>query len=394
MLKLINTILSFSLLYSALVNAEEENLTWGGFISQGLVYTDNYNFIEGSKNGLSTDFREAAIYGLWRPTNHLRLGGQVIARELGNMTDDTPQIDYLSADYSLLSTPASSFGIRLGKLKLANGFYNNTREVPFTRNSILLPQSMYYEETRDFQLSALGVEFYGSEQLETDRLEYSLLASKPRKDQVSEFVFFRRNLSGYMDDGYLLIANLRLVEPRDAWRLGVTLGSFGLTYFPGSSQELGLEKGDIDVKFFAISAEYNWERFSVTSEFFKHYIDYADLGGFFAVEPKQTFEAFYVQGVYRPTHNVDLLMRYDLAYRDAHDRSGKKHEKKFGVPASNYWSKDLTLGVGWQATSSILLRAEWHHIRGTARVPEQENSSNLRKHSSWNMLLVQAAYRF
>ncbi len=41
------------------------------------------------------------------------------------------------------------------------GFYNDTRDVPFTRPSILLPQSIYFDRTRKLAIAADGVHLYG-----------------------------------------------------------------------------------------------------------------------------------------------------------------------------------------------------------------------------------------
>jgi hypothetical protein len=38
--------------------------------------------------------------------------------------------------------------------------YNTTRDVPFTRPSIILPQSIYFERTRNLTVSADGGEIY------------------------------------------------------------------------------------------------------------------------------------------------------------------------------------------------------------------------------------------
>jgi hypothetical protein len=47
--------------------------------------------------------------------------------------------------------------MRVGRIKTAYGLYNTTRDVPFTRPSIVLPQSIYFERTRNLTVSADGV---------------------------------------------------------------------------------------------------------------------------------------------------------------------------------------------------------------------------------------------
>ena len=46
-------------------------------------------------------------------------------------------------------------------MKTPLGLYNDTRDVAFTRPSILLPQSIYFDRTRKLALAADGVHLYG-----------------------------------------------------------------------------------------------------------------------------------------------------------------------------------------------------------------------------------------
>jgi len=395
LLKLINTLTVLtSVFFSAAAYAEFKDFTWGGFLTQGLVHTDGNNFAGESENSISTDFREAGIYGLWRPTSHLRLGAQIVARKLGNLTDDAPQFDYLSADYSFLNSYDSDFGVRIGKLKVPYGFYNDVREIPFARTSILLPQAMYFDQARDFQISALGGSLYGFKSFEDYRVEQELLLAQPRKDEVAEYALLNDDFSGKFERSRAVIYRGSLNDVKDRWRLGLTLGDLSLDYAPGANRELGLKNGTINVQFFVLGAQYNLEKISFTSEYTRHFIDHTDLGGVFLLFGRQTYEAFYLESNYRLANKWNVFLRYDVVYRDVNDRDGKKKEAIFGIPAATQWSKDITLGLGWQATQSILLRAEWHHIRGTARAPEQDNRDSERADGHWNMFLMQAAYRF
>ena len=61
----------------------------------------------------------------------------------------------------MYSHEADQFGIRVGRLKNPFGFYNDTRDVAFTRPGILLPQSIYFDRTRNLGLSGDSVQIYG-----------------------------------------------------------------------------------------------------------------------------------------------------------------------------------------------------------------------------------------
>jgi hypothetical protein len=369
------------------------DFSWGGFISQGFVYTDDHNFAGNSDDSLSTDFREAGLYAIWRPTARVRLGGQVTARKIGSMTEESPQWDYLSIDTNVIDSGTDTLGVRLGKLKLKHGIHNPTREVPFARNSILLPQSMYTEETRDVQMAAIGGELYGSKYVDDYRFDYSLFYGDMRHDKTTEVVFFRENLSGRFVDADALISNFAINSSTDAWRIETTIGQYTPSYKAGSRNDFGMNSGDIRVRLFALGGEYNLENVSFSAEYFRHYLDYSDLGGVFEAADERVFEAYYAQANWRLTPTVNMLLRYDITHRNAKDPSGRKTEARLGVPAHSMWSKDLTLGLGWRFSPNWLARAEVHHIQGTARVPVADNDPQ-NTNPNWNMVLFQLAYRF
>lgn len=66
-------------------------------------------------------------------------------------------------DYAPVETADRRLGVRVGRVRLRLGLYNDTRDVAFTRPSILLPQSIYFDRTRELQISGDGILFYAEE---------------------------------------------------------------------------------------------------------------------------------------------------------------------------------------------------------------------------------------
>jgi hypothetical protein len=58
------------------------------------------------------------------------------------------------------------------------------------------------------------------------------------------------------------------------------------------------------------------------------------------------------------------------------------------------YAHDTTLGLRWDATPSLMLRAEYHHVKGTGWLPGPDNPDFLGREQYWNMWLLQGAYRF
>ena len=120
-----------------------------GFASQAYIYTSDNDVFGNSDDNGSFGFTEIGINALLRPLPRLQLSAQGLSRRAGQGTSATPRLDFAVADYRLFSQDTNQFGIRVGRLKNPFGFYNDTRDVPFTRPSILLPQSIYFDRIRN-----------------------------------------------------------------------------------------------------------------------------------------------------------------------------------------------------------------------------------------------------
>jgi hypothetical protein len=80
-------------------------------------------------------------------------------------------------------------------------------------------------------------------------------------------------------------------------------------------------------------------------------------------------ETFYAQGEWRFAPAWELLVRHDVFYRSRKDRNGRNFEALTGLPAHSMYAHDTTLGLRWDATPSIMVRAEYHRVNGTAWLP-------------------------
>ncbi|MDE2366129.1 MAG: hypothetical protein KGM95_04265, partial [Betaproteobacteria bacterium] len=139
------------------------NLQIHGFVGQSwLKSSGNDNvFGKSSSDGGSFDFRELGLNASMRPLPKLQFSAQMISRTAGKGSPGNARFDYGFLDYTYFSGEAGQLGIRLGRMKNPLGFYNDTRDVPFTRPTILLPQSIYFERTRKLAIAADGAHLYG-----------------------------------------------------------------------------------------------------------------------------------------------------------------------------------------------------------------------------------------
>ena len=127
-----------------------------GFISQGFLYTSDNNYLANSSRG-SFEFTELGLNFTLQPMDRLTLGLQIFSHDLGPIGDYRATLDWYSVDYHWQDW----LGIRAGRVKLPFGLYNDSSDIDSARTAILLPQSIYPAQNRDFLLAQTGFELYG-----------------------------------------------------------------------------------------------------------------------------------------------------------------------------------------------------------------------------------------
>jgi len=392
---LLSTVSALSL--STVVKASEESFSVNGFITQGVFYTDNNNVYGASDDRPSFDFHEIGLNTAYRFTPRLRAAVQVMSRQAGRVDNGEPQLDYALLDYRLSDAPGSTYGVRIGRLKVPYGFYNETRDVAFTRPSIMLPQSLYFDQARDLQLSIDGAIVYGSVDVPGGWLDLDLLYGTPQTDSNVEYAYLAMDAAGKFKDSEGVMGRVIYNADGGRIRIGTTLAQYRLGYKPGAPGALPWTKfneGDLKLSVVMLSAQYNTENWTLTSEYMVHDIDWTEMGGIYAARPKTPLTSYYLQFQYRLNYNWDLLLRYDHLMLDGNDPQGKVNSQLFPRPAHNFYSKDVTLGIGWQPNPDWLFRAELHNIEGTGWAAEQDNSDPASLSKYWKIFALQATYRF
>lgn len=129
-----------------------------GFVSQGLVYTNDNNWLTMNTSGGSAAFTDFGLNMSTQLTDRFRVGAQVYDRNLGQLGQYHPSLDWAVADYRFKSW----FGVRGGKVKTMLGLYNDTQDLDFLRVFALLPQSVYPTDLRDATIAHSGGDIYGN----------------------------------------------------------------------------------------------------------------------------------------------------------------------------------------------------------------------------------------
>lgn len=380
--------------YTLALSMGSDNWQLHGFISQGFIFTSQNQVFGNSSNG-SVDFTEVGLNGSARLLPNLLVSAQGLYRRAGGSDTQGLRLDFAQADYSVsLLDSAATLGVRAGRVKVPFGLYNDTRDVIWTRPSVLLPQSIYFDTLglRQAMISADGGLIYGRYSYGDHRFGTEFMVAEPQYNTggATEFLTGLQSAPGSVGGRPALIGRAVYEWMEGRGRLMFTAVDLDLDF---RSNSPSIPSGKISALYPLFSAQYNSELFSLTSEY--GWIA-GQRSGFVPVPLKGTSESFYVQGEYRFAPNWTAVLRYDVFHVNRDDPNGRDEAAMTGLPRHRFYAKDLTVGVRWIFEHNWLVAAEYHHIDGTAWLSTVDNPSLLRGGgaSDWDMLAIMMSYRF
>ena len=128
-----------------------------GFASQGFILTTGNDFLAPNTTNGSFEFSEAGLNVTTEIGDNLRIGIQAFAQNISQNSNFTFRADWFYVDYRFRDW----LGIRAGRLKIPFGLYNEISDIDAARAPILLPQSVYPLQGREFLFAQTGGEVYG-----------------------------------------------------------------------------------------------------------------------------------------------------------------------------------------------------------------------------------------
>jgi hypothetical protein len=128
-----------------------------GFASQAFLASDNNNYLSMPTSQGSFAFTDFGANVSLQLTGQFRVGAQVYDRNMGELGNWHPELDWASGDYRFKDW----LGIRAGKVKTVLGLYNDTQDLESLHTWALLPQSMYPLDLRGTTIAHIGGDCYG-----------------------------------------------------------------------------------------------------------------------------------------------------------------------------------------------------------------------------------------
>lgn len=362
-----------------------------GFFSQGMVATSDNNFYGDSADGVSWDFREIGLNASYRATPGILLSAQVMSRRAGEMDTGALWVDYAFADFTLLETPEKQLGVRVGRMKNPFGLYTETRDVAFTRPGVIVPQPIYFDRSRKFALSGDGVHLYGSTTVPGGTLDVvALLGKTPINDRSSKAGLVGLHAHGDLEQNRLTPGIRILYETENGrWRGGVSYFDLSQVYHPVNNDRH--PRSTALLQPWILSLQYTGESWTVTGEYSQRNTE-VSRGALRIFD--SIAENWYVQGQYRFHPGWELLLRYDSAVMDKHDRNGSRFAADTGGQSFTRYARDRVAGLRYDVTPNFMVRGEWHHVTGTVWLSSLDNPNPADLKKDWDMFMLLGSWHF
>ena len=370
-----------------------EELKIHGFVAQGIIQADDSNFVE-DNGDVSFKLTEVGINASYKLNNQLRIAGQGVYLNGGNRYPEGLRIDYLFVDWQLQNNADWQLKMQLGRNKNYHWLYSSTRDVPHTRPSIILPQSMYFDAFRDFALGVDGIAGMLNTQNSWGEWDLNLSYGSVHVSDKQ-----KANLLGTYAPGDLKHdkdAQMSLFwRPHNSqWLLGLSLLEVEFSY--DRSQDDIFVDGQQRTRRINLHALYQGQSWELASEWVR---EHNVLGGLLFPQyiSNTSSDGGYLQARYFVSPTLTLMTRLDVYDRDRKDRHGKQLEIDSGYRIPYYFGfmDQATLGLSWKLAKNLQLQGEYHRVKGTGHLAPVLTPNTIANDSLyWNVWAFQLMYWF
>jgi hypothetical protein len=382
---------------SLTIFADENNSdSWQthGFIAQGIIDADGSNYIN-DKQELSTRLTEIGLNTSYQLSDDFRIAGQAVYLNGGNRYHEGLRLDYLVIDWDAFHNEHWRANVYLGRFKNNHWLYSGTRDIPFARPSIILPQSVYFDGFRDIAVGGDGAAIkltYSDSVIGELDFNFSRGESAISNDQ-SEVVIGEMAL-GEIEHDLDTQASIYWRPLFSQWQFGLSLLDSCFTY--QQAEVDNVFDSEFIFQFYTVNALYEGEYWEFSGEIYQErlVVDGFYFPGFHRDDIGQ---GYYLQARYQLTEQTKLLIRHERFYASKDDKNGSKLERDTSgmVPRYFGYHNDSTVGVSFDLSSQVRLNAEFHWVEGAARlspIVAPDPIANDSEH--WQVWALQLMYWF
>ena len=364
-----------------------------GFISQGLIDVNGSGFVN-DDDSLSSELTELGINASYKINSTFRLAGQLVYLDGGNRYEKGFRVDYVLLDWSAYNDAFWQANIYLGRFKNNHWLYSSSRDIPFARPSIILPQSVYFDGFRDIAVGSDGaaIKISHSDD-EFGNFDFNLsYGTSPISDEQTDILLTEFAL-GTAKQEHDAQASIYWQPAFSPFRFGLSLLDAEFTYKKNEAFDFFADS-NFTFQFYTLNALYEGEYWEFSGEIYQQRFI---IDGFYSPTSHldNVGRGYYGQTRYKITSDLTVLARYEDFYLNEDDKDGKILEQTTGVPYYFAFHKDITLGLSYDFTSNIKVRAEYHWVRGAGRLtPVVTPNPRVNSSEDWQMWAIQLMYWF
>jgi len=349
-------------LHSQEIKIGQRSVQIHGFGSQGFIYTNDNNWLTMNTRVGSAEFTDMGLNVGSQIRSNLRFGAQVYDRELGQLGQWHPQLDWAMADLRVKPW----LGFRGGKVKTVLGLYNDTQDMDFAHTFALLPQSMYPIDLRDATIAHEGGDIYGRIRLPRDlgAVAYTAYGGRRSDSIYSGYPYLLTTYGIHLRSygGPIYGADLRWRTPLRALTVGASRLNEEITgqgTLAGSSYAEH-SKHDWTNQFFG---QYSANRWHAESEYRRYLRDQIIFNGSF--EDINDVRGWYVAGGFR----VNTWFECGSYYSHYRDFPSGIHPGPIVLPDAERRDFDKVVTGKFTINRFATIKVEGHFMNGHANTP-------------------------
>jgi len=354
-----------------------ENLQFHGFATQGFLYSSHNNYLTLKSNEGSLQWTEGAFSVVDVLSDKLRVGLQIHMYDMGQFGPNV-LIDWASGDYKF----DDRLGFRAGKVKVPFGLYNDSQDVDSLFLWVLLPQSLYPDDNRDYDLAELGGQVYGGLDLgrKAGRILYAGHLGNNALDASGGYM---RNLASLgltfpsPPSGRVYGGDLRWQTPIEGLEVGASAANYSLD---GTGPEGSFHMpGSISLVYYA---QWNRGKLHLAGEYYRDplSLSFNTLAG--PLFLPQDDRAWYPMIRYDLTKKLQVGSYYSYAVNKAADTSSPEN-----------YSRDWVVSGRYNFNSYFYGKLEGHFLHGTLLGYYQDTNPNGLQPST-SMLAARVGFAF
>lgn len=375
-----------------------------GFFSQGFVKSTSNNWLTMDTSEGSGAMTDMGLNVSSQVTDKFRIGAQVYDRNLGQLGQWHPSLDWAVADYRFNNW----FGVRGGKVKTTLGLYNDAQDLDCLRVFALLPQGVYPTDLRDPTLAHTGGDIYGSVALPRrfGELSYTAYAGHRSDSIYSGYPYLIKRYGVYFTRLTALQygGDVRWNTPVKGLLLGVSrlnqeMNGVGKVGYPITPPGVTIPYRVSTTTNWTnqFYGEYRWHKILLNAEYQRFFVRIPAMPG---SDLASSIHSWYVMGGYHVSKHLEVGSYY--SHYTAIDVSTGRisafvpTSTDSSLPSNHVYDK--VIAARWDVDRFLYFKVEGHFMAGYGIGPEpngfypQQNPNGFE--SNTNALVIKTGFRF